>query len=496
MPAPRASRAKSKAPSGEKLSLEQLRPIISDASGSRSEVEYSHVISSLFRLLKSERGARLAECLRYLGANVEALQDKKSRTTAINIILDGLLGEDPFLQPLCIDYTKALKSLLDYAPHAEHLPTEQWAEVANLCQQGIAKYCESLRTTGSDELAVRNGSGRSFTTASRSGTPASTGWSASVARKATAPTPRAGADAAMLDDLLVSLSHLFSVPHAPILDDARSALEVIFEFLGLTRSLSNVEGQRAAFVCVTSILSVALTEDVDLCLWIVKCVVPHIRRLFPAKSNQALRDQMLIIMLYSQSFLTRWESGSGDEETISELRKLAETLRFEYSTRPTRFLLRLDDLLFSTHDALGPLRYNAVRFRTDEGRVEQTWAQLRTIAVFADIGATRTDVAPSAKLEDEDEDLPSKRRRIEQPTLLRAVLSGVASAEDSEVLAALHILMLFSLESRLQIENRHKALDVVVPLISNENSDVADWAMVVVAWYVLPVDYLENPGAD
>ena len=475
------------------LSLEQLRPILSevridsDPPGFSTDGEQRSVVNSLIRLLRSEKGVRLSECLRHLSTALEArgqaLSDKKQRTAAIKIILDGLSRhEDAVFQPPADDYIKLLKTTLSFPPNVEHLSTEQWAELAKLCQDSLEKYCKALREPFSDELSVRNESSRSFTNVSGSGTPGSSSRSASVARKPNATGSRFIVDTATVDNLLSSLSQLFAVPHAPILEGAHETLDVLFDVLSLTANTSRVEGHCAAFTCITLVFQAALTEDVELCLFIIRRAVPHIRRLFPAKTNQVLREQMLIITIYAETFWHRIVTDSSDQDMLNELLRLAEALKIEYLSRAERALLKIEDIAFGSTNQSTPLAYRTLTFRGGDGRVEQAWALLRTVTLLMDLSHTQANSANSGEAVERDSGLPKKRRRLEQTSMLRAFIETVAISEGKELLSNLHLLTFVVLESSLKPGDSRTILEATIPLVSNDSPELASWAMIIVAW--------------
>ena len=383
------------------------------------------------------------------------------------------------------ELVKAISGLSDPASRAEHLTTAEWLDLVELYRRILQAHCDPSANSDGGELPLRNGLANSFTSASPSGTPLSTSRSTSVAPRAADKTPNSIENPEFFDESVEHLSRLFAVPHAPVLEEARMNVELLFNVLTLSRPTGRVTSQCAAFQCVASVLSAALTEDMELCFFIVKGVMPHIRRLFPLRSEKEryLKEQMLTIMITANGFLRRFKIESTDHHFFDEAERLAELFKAAYLTRTTEgSMLTVEDLLFSRGRLQTPFGFKAFDLRLGESNVEQSWALLRSFALLSDLLQKRDAGLHSGHGTGSVTETPKKRRRVEASTAIHKLLSTASRTEGNDLLAILHLLVFIILETRVEHSDYQTVLELIIPLISKDRPEIANWSMIVVTW--------------
>ena len=409
-----------------------------------------------------------------------ALADKKFRSYVIKAILDEF-ESDEISEPTADGYVKVLRSILQYIPHAEHLSLREWRDLTGHLKSSIQELCASQNST-EDDLAVRTASGRSFNTNSQSGTPLSLSRSTSMNHKNVERPSQAIGSSSRLDDLISCLSHLFSVAHAPVLDDARSLVEILFEYLDSAYQSTHMAGKLAAFKCILQVLTAAVTEDIELCFVVIKRSIPHVRRLFLPRTDGALKEQLLALLLYAESFLHRSLTDRNDREWHHELESLVEVLQSEYRKRAEKSLLSIEDLRFGRREPCTSLDNRAFGMRTGEDHAEQCWAILKT---SNSISRLLQDQHARHVAKDEVHDVldtPRKRRRVEHSTMAGRLLAQATRSDGDELLSNLQLIAFSVLEDNLSWADFKAVADFAVPLITSDEPTFASWAVVIATW--------------
>ena len=383
------------------------------------------------------------------------------------------------------ELVKAISGLSEPASRAEHLSTPEWLDLAELYRRIIQYHCDPSTVENAGDLPLRNGISDSFVSATPSSTPLSTSRSTSVAPRANDKTSKSIDNLEVLDEPVEHLSRLFAVPHAPLLEEARTNIELLLNVLTLSRPTGRVTSQCAAFQCIASILSASLTEDVELSFFILKEALPHIRRLFPLRSEKEryLKEQMLSIMIFANGFMRRYEIDSTDRAFFDEAERLSELFKTAYFTRTTEgSMLTVEDLIFSRERPLTPFGYKAFDLWLGESNVEQSWALLRTFALLSDLQQKRDANLRSGHGTDGMTEIPKKRRRVEAQTATQKLVETAGKSEGNELLATLHLLVFILLENHVEHSDYQRVLELVVPLISKDRPEIANWSMIAVTW--------------
>ena len=415
---------------------------------------------------------------------LKAIRYKKTVKALLDHIIKTLPSpEDHFLEPITQDYIKIFRTVLEYQPHAEHIEAEQWTALVLFCDDGIGFYTEPPEEASSQQsLVVRNGSSHQASRASRSATPSSISESIGPPRKA---APKGGLKdvGKNIDELVLCLSHLISIPHAQLLEVSQTTLESLFAFLQGTMPQNRPLSQEAAFSCIGSILFAASTENIILATWTLKKAIPHVRRLWHPKMHQALREGLLVILLYGECLLPRLLRDDDDDENRIELQRLLEVIHAEYVEKSERELLSIDDLELLVNQ---PSDQNMIfsnmsfRLRTGNSRSESSWALLHSISkIFNTLHYLSSPRSHSAR---DAVETPKKRRKVDEP--IGELLEHFPRSHGAARAATLQYLTFMIVEVKLKKTNLRRLLDFLVPLVTSESISVSTWATLALSCLV------------
>lgn len=441
--------------------------------------------------LKKTIATRLSSCGSVFRLAVElGVKHIKSKTfkAVYKHIVDILpqTGEG-LCEPISLDYIKALRVCLEYAPHAEHLPKEDWEVLATFCcthvesQLGLLdKEDEDEDEKDSDEdmdghevLPVRNsrpGLIRDASSASRISTPSSQ-----------IPGVRLNYNS---EELLLCLQILLRTPNAPVVQNDGMTCKTVLGFL--TSQGTVTRAHQAAFSALNSILEVITTNNITLSTKVAEAIVPVISKIWDSKSP-AIKEQMIITLIYIQPHLRRIIRGPGRQARTlrRKLEALSEVVLGEYSARAERDQFQLDDLVFpdpcKTLDVeTTPLGLPAYCLRNDAfPRTEQQWIIPYLMAMIIDT-LDRADSGTVSRHRADGQN-SSKRRKVSKyfDELVRSARSTVASRK----ICALQTLPFLVSNSRRNMDQEEFS-SVVTDLLnacSDDNPVISSWAMLSIA---------------
>ncbi|KAK5024731.1 Serine/threonine-protein kinase tel1 [Exophiala sideris] len=342
----------------------------------------------------------------------------KTALSVLDHIADTLpLADGTFCEPLKADYLKSFKTILEYAPHTEHLRTKQW--------QSYVDFALSSLSTGLEDDPNGDGllSSRDPSTASRNGHQQSLRLSQRSGRSA-------GRDVAShASDFVAALRSLTSTTNAPVMSRSEAIAETL-----LTLLQTATRAQEVTFETLNNIIFVSLTENVTFTLSLLSRLIPITRRLWSTRSA-LLKEQMLVTLFTCrQLFLTTREPWpSLDKES---LQALLDKLWSEYRARSERDILQFDDMLIAKPGQLLPLQLRQFVPLRDSGKALSCWMTLSIIACLILRMSDEYQATPPAEL---PEDTPRKRQKVQVP--FDEVLDIARLGLGQEKLVALQIIL-------------------------------------------------------
>ncbi|MCJ1418869.1 Serine/threonine-protein kinase tel1 [Xylographa parallela] len=426
---------------------------------------------------KSQSDGRLSACASLLRLAVK-IGVRTIRKKTVRALIDHITqtlpsSEDQYHEPLLGDYVKALRIILEYQPHLEHLSKKECHGLMDFCSDGI-RFAISSGETNTNLSSLANRSAPF----SRSVTSSTMGSSLGQARKLGFGTHTDGDTVKILDDFVFCLSCLLRTTNATIQENAGVVAEVL---LALLQAPATGSAHQATFVSLNLILIRCVTEDIELVQHTLKCAIPHIRRLWQTKSA-GLKEEMLITLIYGANLMSSLLSMEEHHECRNDLQSLLDICTAEYVKRAEKDQLQLDDLdLTLTSSQLkhhGLLSLPTIRLRLGTPRSEWAWASLHVMTtIFCALYGL--SYLPSSELPVDKIATPQKRRKI--ANRLDVLLSSLSSSSPQDCLLALKLLIFVMDSINLDQNKILQIIEALSPCLSSDNPMKANWSMVAMA---------------
>ena len=426
---------------------------------------------------------KLPACANLLRTAVE-IGVRKIRYKTVKAVIEHIIQilpgvDEHYCEPLANDYVKALRAILSYSPHPEHLPKDAWQVVVDFCNEGIRAYVSSLDETRSSSLAIIDGSNRFSGPLSRSSTLDS---SENVANKSFSSASKNGPAFHMrtiVEELTFCLQYLYCASNAPVLEKARETIMVLLKLLRSSFPLG--QEHQAAFATTNAVLSHTMTEDVDLTRKIIREIVPLVQRHWIARST-TLKEEMLITLTYTGFLMPTLTQTNEMDGFLGSLQCLADIMQAEYSKKSEREQLQFDDLQLATiadDNCRVPLSTRAFFLRSGGAKAEQAWATLDTIAL------TLTTLHHPRHTPTVTSDLgpPHKRQMVMQP--VDNLLQQLRLNLSKEKATALQILTFVGDRQIFDSTTLKTLIESLMPFISSDAIPLSNWAMLAAARYDL-----------
>lgn len=446
-----------------------------------AKVECSTYAHSSKQSRQTLSAGRLSECAGVLRLAVK-VGVRKLHSKTVKALVDHVTqtlptSDSSYCEPLITDYFKALRIVLEYSAHVEHLPKDNWHDTVDFCLECLNDLNRPLKEVDSG-FNVNRGS---YTMRDRLSTRSKHIGYGSNSNGHDSQITIQSQIRGSAEDLILCVRHLVSAPNAPVLEKASSILELLIDLLH-SSSITPLFRQ-VTFESINSIIVRASTENTSLVLRIVKRIIPLIRRFWQARSAP-LKD-MLISMLYGEVYMGRLVLADENGEFKEELVGLLEVLRNEYCKRIEREQLQLDDLDFSDHsfdiERRTPLKTKAFELRLGALKAEQPWVLLYLSASFLEV--LEADVTfHYVHNHAEEHDNRSKRQRVARP--LDEVLQYIKAQQVPERLYGLQVLAFFIDKRTMDSGDLQAMVDAVLPCLSDDNALISSWAMHSMTWYV------------
>ncbi|ETS76781.1 hypothetical protein PFICI_12168 [Pestalotiopsis fici W106-1] len=460
--------------------------------------EYHRTLEALFRCINTEKtayfkakrgrssastsAARLTKCAEAIRIVLDHGSTKLKRNT-LAAVVDHITqtlpdSEEGYLQPLLLEYVRALLAMLSYPSVVESLATYSgvtWLDCIDFILEVIDWHLEShagTATPSRDSPAP--------------GTPQALSHPGSTLRStATSSSQRGGhgLHQTVLHDLLECLCLLISAPNAPVLKRSAkiktSALQCIrLRFLGVSSVL------QLGFFILNVIVQVTQTEDTTQTNQLVAEILPLIRQWWQAKTTSqenALLNSIQVEalkLLFNVHINVAHLVQSGDSGIVMELEELCDMLWNQYSQREGRSQLQQDDLTFSNvpqHPHAFQVGTFALRLYNVEA--ERKWAVIHILAIFEAI-LWKQSRSHHGVVEENDEH-PRKRRRIAQDS--NRLHQKLKMPRDNMRMMALQLIPFFVSHVRLSVSDVEENLSIMASLVGHKNAKLSTWATIASA---------------
>ncbi|KAA8892921.1 hypothetical protein FN846DRAFT_923968 [Sphaerosporella brunnea] len=431
--------------------------------------------------MKSTLATRLQTCGSVLRAAVElGVKHLKVKTVraVYQHILDILPVGRAMCEPISTDYLKALRVLLQYAPHTEHLLPDEWEALAGFC---CAHVKAQLGFSGENdegdvqmvEVEDRNPRSRGSMLVRENSTPSRrfAGGSGSHLQ----PTVRLSHES---EELLLCLRSLLATSNAPVLGNIKPVCDVL---LGFLRSQSTyTRAHQHVFVSLNYVLNVATTNDLKIVSRVSEEIISIVSRLWDTKSP-GFKDEMIISLMHCQPYIRATIRASTGHALRMDVETLFETLCNEYISRSDREMLQLEDLSFpiSTEQppTAAPLSLRAISLRpnTQYSRSEQAWMIPYLLALLVEMLDLSGDLN---KRSPEDSHPAGTRKRQRMYDRASEMMRFARSNMTPRKLLALQVMSFLADLKGVNEDDFPSIMQDLQEICSDDNSAITGWALV------------------
>ncbi|KAJ5098574.1 hypothetical protein N7532_005575 [Penicillium argentinense] len=452
------------------------------------------IFESLFRFVAVERliynraqrsnsrspsTARLSTCASVLRTTVDIFL-RNLRFKTVRAIIDHITetisapGEGLW-EPLSVDYTKCLASLLRYAPHIEHLGDAEWEKLIDFCLAVI-----SNQDSDESQLSIRTDGQRS----APEDLPDVSDSRSTPSRMTPAPALREKyvSDRNVTGEVVECIQLLVTSPNAPVQATAENILQGLVGFVKLSSTLAG-STQQLAFSSINALVSKVLFDQSDLVRSTLLGLIPVLRRLWSTKL-QTVRDELLVTVMFCVIILldaVRKEptEGQPSEMLTRSIEGLTHTLYSEYLKRPEKEMLQIDEILLHKDTAKNDRPIYGPRLGNQ--RSEQSWTLVWAIATLVMLSER---IAFRTSDDDASQEGPSKRRRFNSG--VDDIFRDAVSATGTRRICALQLVPFLEnghLENGTSFERKEELIQRLIPSIVDDNSAASSWTMVALASY-------------
>lgn len=360
-------------------------------------------------------------------------------------------------EPLSLDYTKCLASLLRYRPHTEHLDEEDWENLINFCLASI-----SPQENEKSQLSIRSGY-RSVPEDQDASDSRSIPSRIAIA-PASVSRERHGGNRNVIEEVVTCIQLLTTSPNPPLQTTAQSILHGLSEFVE-----SSVAGNahQLAFNSINAVVTKVMFDQSELVRSVLLGLVPVIRRLWATKL-QILKEELISTLMLSMIVLVDTARKDPSESLAHDIEALASTLHSEHVKRAEKEVLQIDETTLYHNEACrsrpvyGPCLGAA--------RSEHNWTVLWLTAELLKLSD-----GIHARIKSESvRECSNKRQRFSSE--IQDVFRDSVSATGTRRICALQLIPF--LESEVDIETKESFFKQLVLNVSDGNDAVSSWTMV------------------
>lgn len=421
---------------------------------------------------KGASSARLSTCASVLRIAVDVFL-RNLRTKSIRAIVDHITETLPvpgegLWEPLSVDYTKCLVALLHYAPHTEHLSITEWEKLMKFCLRSLG-----IPEEEDSQLSSRNG-GRStldgyLGSASRP--------TASRASRESRPTSslaireRNNGGKSVAGEVIMCIKQLVASPNAPIQANAEKILDGLTVFVASSPGTGN--GHQEAFNSINIVATKVIFDQSDLVREFLLDLVPVIRRLWNTKL-MGLRDELLGTTMLCTVILADAAQRNPSELLSQLIEGIADTLCLEYTKRPEKELLQIEELVFYSKTLSSQTDRMIIGPKLGNTKSEHNWTLIWAISCLLQLQEhITTRLSTSQALHE----MSIKKQRLNSATgdIIRDSFSNYGTRK----VCALQITTF--LNNKMDIDTKSMLLERLISDILDDNSAVASWTMILIS---------------
>ena len=418
-------------------------------------IEKARYIRASTKKAESDPSSRLASGASTVRTAIDLSNDKITSKTAIAVI-DHIVDSLPtptqtFCEPLAAPYLRGLRTILEYAPHTEHLRESVWLGLVDFVLEGLSTTSEDVHGSHSTPHGLRSFARQtSIDLASRQ-----------------APRSFQSEKLSNTEELALCLvalvlhgtNHLLS--RASVLSEAMLVL--------LERSYFKPGTQAAAFRVLNKLLSVLETENLGLFRSLALSCLTIIRRVWPTK-HAPVKEEMTVLLCLIQNMVRFENFGDEDHAYRQEIAQLYTVLFDEHVQRQKNHIFHSEQLLFCKSNP--SLSFESQPFfpRLQDSVALMNFSTLSAMATL--ILGTIESKAAVTKISDNDRQ-PNKRRRIDSPLL--DIFGQAHSRDDAERITSLQLICFLLGESREARKHFQDNADRLITTAAGNSGEPATW---------------------
>lgn len=436
--------------------------------------------SSYLRALKSNSrgpsGSRLSACASVIRTAVDVFW-RNLRTKSVRAIIDHITDTLPtpgeaLWEPLSVDYAKSLAALLRYPPHVEHLGDDDWEQLMTFCLRSLG-----LQEDEDSQHSRRNGRRSTLDDYVDAGSGRSTPLTPSLTIR-----ERPVGDKSVIEEVLICIQLLTASSNAPVQGFAEKILRGLAEFVKSTPIAGSAH--QAAFNSINTVVTKVLFDQSALVRVFLLDLIPVIRRLWATK-HIGLKDELLVTISLCIIFLGDSARREPSEFLADLVEGLMNTLYSEYTKRPEKEILQLDELTFCQGD-LTQLAKPIIRPRLGNAKSEHNWTVIWAMASLLQLAE---DITLRLSAPQTQHEVPNKRQRLTSAT--DDILRDSFSSSGLKKLCALQLVP-FVIRGCIDLDSKSLLLERLIPNINDDNASVSSWTMVAIARCVYVYFWLPN----
>lgn len=449
---------------------------------------YHKILEALFRCVALEKSGyirsrsasapRLPLCASAFRTTVE-VSVAVLRTKTVHAVIDHIV--QTLVQPgdglwdlIAIDYVKGLRLLLEYPAHAEHLTGGDWVDAVTFCLLCLSSTGDetpqlSIRTSHRSLLseAIADDEGSRRTPVADDGrsrmTPSRTTSARNVPFSSSSQVNRS-----IADEAVVCIQLLTATPTAPLHERVRQLMSALLVYLSSAMPANASQALKA----INNLLERVICDQCALVKDFIPDIVPVIRRLYLAKSP-AVKDEVLVTMILCMDLLRSSPQSLFPQASLQPLEDLLETLENEYTRRPEKEQIQIDDLVFYQNDIRSQHLY-LFGPRLGSPRSEHNWTLIWTISSLICI----LDKTSGHKSNSAGNELASnKRPRLSSRTddVSRECFTSTGPRKG-------YCLQLLSfLGGRMSVEEKASLLSRLASNIVDDNPSTSNWSLLAIS---------------
>ncbi|KAL5362665.1 hypothetical protein BJX96DRAFT_186311 [Aspergillus floccosus] len=382
-----------------------------------------------------------------------------------------MVPSDGLLDILCVDYTKCLTSLLHFPPHLEHLGTSEWRKVLDSC-------LKIIKVQDDGNSPPRSSNDRPSTLdkylASDRGSTSSRMTPALPVRE------RSKDNQSAIGEAVTCIQLLTMSPNAPIQDTFDKILRSLAQFL----RPYHIPGatHQAAIRSINAVVMKVIFDQTEFIRTFLLDLIPTIQHLWTTKLA-GLKDGLLVTLMLCMVILTDTVKREPSESLANIIESLTDAIFSEYTRRPDKEILQLDEVTFYQTASDQGERFS-VWPRPESPKSEHNWT---IVWVISNLMKLSEEIA--ARLAPPRVAGEESTKKPRQKSLIEDVYRDSVLASGTRKLCALQVISFVSGQN-VDVESKASLLQRLVPNILDDNGMVSSWTMIAIA------SLAGSPGVD